>query len=63
MLLHRDVIRRWLIAVVLHGLWDMNLLIHPYLKVIVLLIIGWYIVLAILKQSLDEVAEAKRASE
>ena len=62
MLLHRDVIRRWLIAVVLHGLWDMDLLIHPYLKVIVLLIVGWYIVLAILRQSLDEVAEAKRTS-
>ncbi len=62
MLLHRDVIRRWLIAVVLHGLWDMDLLIHPYLKVIVLLIVGWYIVLAILRQSLDEVAEAKSTS-
>lgn len=55
------VLRRWLIAVVLHGLWDANLLIHPYVKLGVLVVVGWYIVLAILKQALSEVRTRKAA--
>jgi RsiW-degrading membrane proteinase PrsW (M82 family) len=61
MLLHRDVMRRWGIAVVLHGMWDADLIVHPYLKMSVLLAVGWYIVLAILKQALAEVEDAKGA--
>ena len=52
MLTHPDVVRRWGIAVVLHGLWDADLLVHPYLKLLVLVVVGWYVVLAILKQAL-----------
>jgi RsiW-degrading membrane proteinase PrsW (M82 family) len=61
MLFHRDVLRRWGIAVILHGLWDSDLVVHPYIQLAILLVVGWYIVLAILKQGLEEVAEAKRA--
>jgi RsiW-degrading membrane proteinase PrsW (M82 family) len=61
MLLHRDVLRRWGIAVVLHGLWDSDLYVHPYVQLGILVVVGWYIVLAILKQGLEEVAEAKKA--
>jgi len=60
MLFHRDVVRRWAIAVVLHGLWDADLFVNPYLKSLVLVVVGWYVVLAILKQALAEV-EAARA--
>lgn len=59
MLTHPDVVRRWGIAVVLHGLWDADLLVHPYLKLLVLVVVGWYVVLAILKQALAEVDEAR----
>ena len=55
------VLRRWAIAVVLHGLWDTS--IQPaWIKWIVLSVVGWYFVLGILKQALDEIAvEKKRA--
>jgi RsiW-degrading membrane proteinase PrsW (M82 family) len=59
MLVHPDVLRRWGIAVVLHGLWDADLFLHPYLKLMVLVVVGWYIVLAILKQALAEVEQAR----
>jgi RsiW-degrading membrane proteinase PrsW (M82 family) len=59
MLTHPDVVRRWGIAVVLHGLWDADLLVHPYLKLLVLVVVGWYVVLAILKQALGEVEQAR----
>jgi RsiW-degrading membrane proteinase PrsW (M82 family) len=59
MLAHPDVVRRWAIAVLLHGLWDADLLIHPYLKLLVLVVVGWYVVLAILKQALAEVEQAR----
>jgi RsiW-degrading membrane proteinase PrsW (M82 family) len=62
MLVHRDVVRRWGIAVILHGLWDANLYVHTYLKLIVLVLVGWYVVLAILKQALAEVEDARRAA-
>lgn len=59
MLFHKEVIRRWAIAVVLHGLWDSRIPIHPYIVYIVLGAVGWYIIFAILKQSIAEVALAK----
>jgi len=62
MLFHRDVVRRWGIAVILHGLWDSDLYVHPYIQLAILVVVGWYIVLAILKQGLEEVADVKRAS-
>ena len=62
MLVHPDVVRRWLIAVVLHGLWDADLFVHPYLKLLVLVVVGWYVVFAILKQALAEVEEARRTA-
>jgi RsiW-degrading membrane proteinase PrsW (M82 family) len=62
MLVHRDVIRRWAIAVILHGIWDADVWVHPYLKLAVLVIVGWYVVLAILKQGLEEVAAVKGAA-
>ena len=62
MLFHRDVVRRWGIAVILHGLWDADLYVHPYVQLAILVVVGWYIVLAILKQGLEEVADLKRAS-
>ena len=64
MLFHPVVLRRWLVAVVLHGLWDTDVwLIHPILWCILLLVVGWYIVFGILKQSLAEVETAKQAAE
>lgn len=64
MLFHKVVLRRWLVAVVLHGLWDTDLpLIPPLLKCALLLIVGWYIVFAILKESLAEVEAAKAEAE
>ncbi len=62
MLTHPDVVRRWGIAVVLHGLWDADLLVHPYLQMLVLVVVGWYVVLAILKQALAEVEQARLAA-
>lgn len=63
MLAHPDVVRRWVIAVVLHGLWDADFpLVHPYLQLFVLVVVGWYLVLAILKQALAEVEQARIAA-
>ena len=59
MLIHPVVIRRWAIAVVLHGLWD-TAIGPPWVKWTVLSIAGWYIVLGIVTQALDEVAAAKK---
>jgi protease PrsW len=53
------VIRRWAIAVVLHGLWDTAIRPH-WIKWVVLSVAGWYIVLGIVTQALDEVAAAKK---
>ena len=53
------VIRRWAIAVVLHGLWDTAIR-PPWIKWVVLSVAGWYIVLGIVTQALDEVAAAKK---
>ncbi len=65
MLVHPDVIRRWAIAVVLHGLWDMDLLprIVPWwAKLAVLIVVGWYLVFAILKQALAEIEQARQVA-
>jgi len=59
MLLAPVVIRRWVIAVVLHGLWDTAIR-PPWIKWVVLSVAGWYIVLGIVTQALDEVAAAKK---
>ena len=59
MLLAPVVIRRWAIAVVLHGLWDTAIR-PPWIKWVVLSVAGWYIVLGIVTQALDEVAAAKK---
>lgn len=64
MLFHPVVLRRFAVAVVLHGLWDTSVwLIPPILWCVLLLVLGWYIVFGILKQSLAEVEEAKKAWE
>ncbi len=60
MLLERVVIRRWLIAVVLHGIWDTKFgFLDRLLQEGILFVVGWYIVFAILKQALQEVEVAR----
>jgi protease PrsW len=62
LLRHPVVVRRWIVAVVLHGLWDTELLRDaPLLQYGVLLVIGWYLTFAILKQALGEVSAAQAA--
>jgi RsiW-degrading membrane proteinase PrsW (M82 family) len=53
------VVRRWAIAVILHGAWDMTIR-PPWVKWVVLSVLGWYFVLGIVTQALDEVAAAKK---
>jgi RsiW-degrading membrane proteinase PrsW (M82 family) len=61
MLFHPTVMRRWGIAVVLHGLWDTDIwLLHPWIKDSLLLILGWYIIFAIMKEALAQVAAAQQ---
>jgi len=61
MLFSPVVVRRWAIAVVLHGLWDTN--INPaYVKCAVLAVVGWYLVLGIVTQGLDEVELARKSA-
>ena len=63
MLFHPVVIRRFLVAVVLHGLWDTDVWLIPgILWCVLLLVVGWYIVFGILKQALAEVEAAKQAA-
>jgi len=60
MLFSPVVMRRWGIAVVLHGFWDMDFpIINDLLKDAVLVVVGWYLIFAILKQALAEVDQAK----
>jgi RsiW-degrading membrane proteinase PrsW (M82 family) len=60
MLFDKIVLRRWGVAVVLHGFWDTDIISGaPILQCIVLLLIGWYFVFAVMKQGLAEVAIAK----
>jgi len=64
MLFHPVVIRRFLVAVVLHGLWDTDIWFIPQIIwCVLLLVVGWYIVFGILKQSLAEVEAARKAAE
>jgi RsiW-degrading membrane proteinase PrsW (M82 family) len=59
MLLAPVVLRRSGIAIVLHALW--NMAIGPaWIRWVVLSIAGWYIVLGIVTQALDEVAAEKK---
>lgn len=63
MLFHPIVIRRWGIAVVLHGLWDSSILTW-YIQLPILSVVGWYLILAMLKQAyggLDQVRESLAA--
>ncbi len=63
MLVHKTVLHRWAVAVVLHGLWDA--LLFPSEEIlfdVVLLVVGWYVVFAIFKAALAEVAVAKGAA-
>lgn len=63
LLVHPVVVRRWLVAVILHGLWDTDFpLIPPLIKCGLLLVVGWYIVFAMLKEGLAEVEAAKAAA-
>jgi RsiW-degrading membrane proteinase PrsW (M82 family) len=54
------VLRRFAIATVLHGLWDTSIRGFDWrIQLAILIVVGWYLVLAVVKQSLDEVeAEA-----
>ena len=59
MLFEGVVVRRWLIAVILHGIWDTSLPIPDVVQYGVLVVVGWYIIFAILKQALDEIGIEK----
>jgi RsiW-degrading membrane proteinase PrsW (M82 family) len=61
MLFHPTVLRRWTIAVILHGLWDTDIYFVPwFIQEPLLLILGWYIIFAILKEALAQVAAAQQ---
>jgi RsiW-degrading membrane proteinase PrsW (M82 family) len=60
MFFDKIVLRRWLVACVLHGLWDSELIpAAPYVQYILLGCVGWYLVFAVLKGALAEVATAQ----
>ena len=60
MLFDKTVRRRWLIAVVLHGLWDADFpFLNMWIQVGVLIVVGWYIIFAILKEAFAEIVAAK----
>jgi RsiW-degrading membrane proteinase PrsW (M82 family) len=60
MFLHPIVVRRWIVAVVLHGLWDTEILARgDVVQYLILLVVGWYLVFAVMKRGITEVAEAK----
>jgi RsiW-degrading membrane proteinase PrsW (M82 family) len=62
MLFDKTVMRRWGIAVVLHGLWDADIpFLNTWLQEGVLIVVGWYIVFAILKDAFAEIEAAKAA--
>ena len=61
MLFSPTVVRRWAIVVVLHGLWDTHWAM-PLVKMLLLTVLGWYLVLAVLVQGLDEVDAAKKGA-
>jgi RsiW-degrading membrane proteinase PrsW (M82 family) len=61
MLLHPLVLRRYFIAVLLHGTWDWMLMpiLNVWIKLALLIIVGWYLIFAILKQAMTEVEQEK----
>lgn len=65
-LLHPTVVRRWAVAVALHGLWDTRLitfsLVGVPLQQLILSLLGWYIVFAVLKQAVAQVDQAREAA-
>ncbi|TAH39554.1 MAG: PrsW family intramembrane metalloprotease [Planctomycetota bacterium] len=62
MLLHPTVVKRWLVAVILHGLWDTRIL-HTTLPIqqIIIGLVGWLLIFAILKEGLSQVAAESKA--
>ncbi|MCW8133210.1 MAG: PrsW family intramembrane metalloprotease [Planctomycetota bacterium] len=54
------VIRRWSAAVILHSLWDMDLVTTFYFQYIVISIVGWYLTFATLKEGFRDIEEAKK---
>lgn len=60
MFFDKIVLRRWGVACGLHALWDMELIPGaPLLQYILIGCIGWYLVFAVLKGALAEIAVAK----
>jgi RsiW-degrading membrane proteinase PrsW (M82 family) len=62
MLFSGTVLRRWAIVVVLHGLWDTQWG-TPLLRELILTVLGWYLLLAVLVDGLDQVDVAKKAEK
>lgn len=56
------VIRRFAVAVILHGLWDTAIFLKFDAQYIVLTLAGWYLIFAILKDGYKEIVEAKKAA-
>lgn len=60
MLFDRVVVKRFFAAVMLHGLWDADVpFVNVWVKCVALIVVGWYIVFAILKQALSEIEVAR----
>jgi protease PrsW len=60
MLFHPIVLRRWVIAVVLHGLWDSEFpFLNSWIQAGALFLVGWYLIFAILKDAFAEVEAAR----
>jgi protease PrsW len=64
------VLRRWMTAMILHAIWDSDLVVSLFGRLfeegtcavaqsIGLSVVGWYIVFAVLKEALSEVASAR----
>ena len=64
MFLHPIVVQRWIVAVVLHGLWDTEFLERgDIVQYLILLVVGWYLVFAVMKRGIAEVGAAKAAAD
>ena len=61
MLFSGTVVRRWAIVVALHGLWDTQWG-TPLVRELILTVLGWYLLLAVLVDGLDQVDAAKKAA-
>ena len=61
MLFSPVVLRRWLIVVLLHGLWDTS---TPWesVRLGLLTLLGWYLVFAVMTEGLDEIETVKKAA-